>query len=464
MIGQVQVVSPAQGAHEGALDAARWSLVSRIGFRFVFSYLVLYGLYVLEILWFFLVMVGRHRMPSGFIAPLWHVVVPWFGHHVLHLHSAMDFNQNGSGDTTYEYTLVFCELLLAALATVVWSLFDRKRPHYKRLYAWIRLPVRLLLAAMMFTYGSDKMFMLQFGRLTLADLARPFGEMSPPTLMWNFMAASPVYTIFAGCVETLGGILLLFPQTVALGAIVVLGAMTNVVFMDLSYDVGVKALSAHFALFALFLLADRMKPLADLLIFNRSTQAVPCIPLARCKWIDLAAQLSVPVLGTFLLFFFMFFGYRAYGRVQARAADRSPLYGIWDIDSFTVNGQSSGPLLTPKIRDVLQIPAESERWQRLVFEDNKTAVILLKNKQGAQLLDTVQVKVDPQKGSILFTDDRDSAWKCTLDFQRANPSRLAIQGEINGSPVSIALHLEDDSRFLLRNRGVHWIIEQNNFN
>src|SRR6185437_4466925 len=242
-----------------------------------------------------LLAVGGNK-PVEFISPLWHVVVPWFGHHVLHLHSALSFDQNGSGDTSYEYTLVLCELLLAAFATLVWSLLDRKRPHYRRLHAWIQLPVRLLLAAMMFSYGVDKIFLLQFGRLSLADLIRPFGELSPPTLMWRFMAASSVYTIFAGAVETLGGILLLIPQTVTLGALVVIGAMTNVVLMDLSYDIGVKLLSAHFAFLALFLIADRLKPLLGWLVFNRPVQPISCFPLARRKWLYRSAHLSVPIL------------------------------------------------------------------------------------------------------------------------------------------------------------------------
>src|SRR5438874_440146 len=116
MMEQVQV-APAGLVFEREIDPVPWKLVHCIAFRFVFSYLVLYCLYVLEILWVFLDLEARHTMPSGLIAPLWHIAVPWFGHHILHLRSAMDFTQNGSGDSSYEYTLVLCELLLAALAT-----------------------------------------------------------------------------------------------------------------------------------------------------------------------------------------------------------------------------------------------------------------------------------------------------------------------------------------------------------
>jgi len=440
MMEHVQVAFPAGPVLEREIDPARWSLAHRIVFRFVFSYLALYCLYVLEILWIFIVLDTHHTMTGGFVAPLWHIVVPWFGHHILHLRSAMDFNQNGSGDTSYEYTLVLFELLLAALATVVWSLLDRHRLDYRRLYAWIRLPVRLLLAGMMFSYGSEKIFLLQFGHLSLADLSRTFGEMSPPTLMWDFMAASSVYTIFTGCVEVLGGILLLIPQTVTIGALVLFAAMTNVVIMDLSYDVGVKLLSGHFALLAMFLLLDHAKPLAGLLFLNRPAQPVRYPPFARRRAFNIAAQLLVPVLGGLLLVFFMYSAQGAYGRQRAKMSNRSPLFGIWDVDRFDTSERPRGALFTAKISDALQLSSSKDQWQRLVLEDSQSAVILLKDQHGAQVLDTVNVKLDLNSGFIHLTDDADSAWKCDLKFQQPEPTHLFLQGTVNSSSVSITLH------------------------
>jgi hypothetical protein len=160
----------------------------------------------------------------------------------------------------------------------------------------------------------------------------------------------------------------------------------------------------------------------------------------------------------------MFFAYRGYGRLQARTTDRGPLYGIWDIDEFTMTRQTPSALLTARIVDSLQLPSGGEKWQRLIFEGSRSAVIVFRNQKGAEVFDRVGLKLDAQKGTILFTDDRDGAWKCDLNFQRLEPARLSIQGSVNGSPVSITLHRQDDSRFLLRDRGVHWIIEQNNFN
>ena len=57
--------------------------------------------------------------------------------------------RGGGGDITADYVLMFCHLVLAAAAAAVWSLLDRKRPGYPRLYAWLRVSVCFYLAAQM---------------------------------------------------------------------------------------------------------------------------------------------------------------------------------------------------------------------------------------------------------------------------------------------------------------------------
>ena len=53
------------------------------------------------------------------------------------------------------------------------------------------------------------------------------------------------YEIFAGCAETLGGILLLTPRTTTLGALVCLADMIQVFMLNMTYDVPVKLFSFH---------------------------------------------------------------------------------------------------------------------------------------------------------------------------------------------------------------------------
>lgn len=89
--------------------------------------------------------------------PLWHRVVPWVGVHVLHLSYAVKVLPNGSGDTTFNYVQVLCYLILAVVATAIWSVLDRKRTSYEKVYSWLKLYVRLVLGAALISYGATKL-------------------------------------------------------------------------------------------------------------------------------------------------------------------------------------------------------------------------------------------------------------------------------------------------------------------
>ena len=103
----------------------RWHVTTRIAFRFAFSYFVLYNIpFPVEYLPFTTTLIQKYT-------DLWQAIVPWVGKHILHLSYDITVFQNGSGDTTYNYVQVLCFFALAALATVIWSVLDRRRLSYE---------------------------------------------------------------------------------------------------------------------------------------------------------------------------------------------------------------------------------------------------------------------------------------------------------------------------------------------
>jgi len=181
---------------------------------------MLYSLYTYDGLLTFLRFMVTGKFSDGFLDPVAHHIVPWAAKYLLHLPKDITVFSNGSGDTTYDWVLVLCELVLALAAAAVWSALDGKRPDYRRLHAWLRLLVRLELASEMLLYGFDKVFTRQFGDLTIGRLVVPFGSLTPFGLLWAFMAASKGYTIFSGLAEVLGGVLILIPRLTSLGALI----------------------------------------------------------------------------------------------------------------------------------------------------------------------------------------------------------------------------------------------------
>ncbi len=86
----------------------------------------------------------------------------------------------------------------------------------------------------------------------------------------TFMGTSRTYTNFSGWMEVIAALLLIWRRTATLGGLVAAGVMTNVLMLNLCYDVPVKQYSAHLLLMSIFVSLHDWRALFDLLIRNRS--------------------------------------------------------------------------------------------------------------------------------------------------------------------------------------------------
>jgi hypothetical protein len=94
---------------------------------------------------------------------MWFSVASWLGNRVLHLPPAPSRAATFLLiDNTNGYVELLCFLVLAMLATIVWTLLDRKRSDYRTLHEWLRIYVRYALGFTMLGYGMDKVLALQF--------------------------------------------------------------------------------------------------------------------------------------------------------------------------------------------------------------------------------------------------------------------------------------------------------------
>ena len=264
-----QLLQDAQLVTERA--PGKWSLATRVGFRFVFSYFFLYiapgpvG------------SLGLNEKPGSyhaFFGGIWHQIVPWVGRSILGLQGDLREIPTGSGDQLYDYVLILCIFTMALLATVIWSVLDRRRSNYEQLYQWLRLFMRLTLAATMMLYGMSKLFPMQFDPVQLGTVVDPLGHLSPMGLLWNFMGYSRVYSFFGGAGEMLGGILLIVPRFSTLGALVSFAVLSNVLMLNFCYDVPRKILTTHLVLIAIFLVLPDLK---------RTRESLPAEPHGRTR-------------------------------------------------------------------------------------------------------------------------------------------------------------------------------------
>jgi uncharacterized membrane protein YphA (DoxX/SURF4 family) len=420
---------------------AQWSFAQRVAFRFCFVYLGLYCLGTQIFGGLFLIPKVEVTDPAS----LWPMrqIIFWTAAHIFHAKLPLIYADSGSGDKTFDWVFVFCLLVIAALATGTWSALDRKRGNYATLYKWFRLVIRFALASEMILYGLDKVIPLQMPFPYLTRLLEPFHAFSPMGVLWSSIGASPAYEIFAGCAETLGGILLIFPRTAMLGALVSLADLTQVFMLNMTYDVPVKLFSFHLLLMAVFLLAPEFERLVDFFLRNRtagpSTQA-ELFQTRRANRIALAAQI---VFGVWLIGMNVYSnwdGWHTYGGGRTK----SPLYGIWNVAELSIDGQVRSPLL-----------GDYDRWRRVVFD--------FPERVSFQRMDESFVgygaAINTNEKTIALTNNSDKNWKGNLTFQRVAEDQLILDGSMDSHTIHMKLQFVDHKKFLLVSRGFHWIQE-----
>lgn len=407
-----------------------WSSLKRLFFRFMFAYLLLY-----------ILPFPFRGIPFLENLSLWKRIVPWVGERVFYVTST--YHVSGSGDTTYHYVQVFCYLVVAVAAAIIWTLLDSQRSCYTRLLGWLKVYVRFYLAVAMVQYGAFKVIKTQFPEPSPSRLLQSIGDMSPMGLVWTFMGASQSYTVFTGAAEMLGGLLLIARRTTLLGALICAGVMSNVVMLNFSYDVPVKLFSLHLLAMSLLVAASDLRRLANMFVFNRGVEPVELPRLFEKPWLHRAALVLRTVVIVGVAGLTVFSSWQA-GKAYRDPASKLPLYGIWKVDQFKIAGEDRPPLLT-----------DSVRWRHVIFDHAGTMIIQsMSDSRKYYLLD-----LDSNKKLLALTTPDDPSWKSDISYRQPEPGLLELEGMFDGRTTWASLRRIDESNFLLINRGFHWINE-----
>jgi hypothetical protein len=420
-----------------------WGPVKKLLFRFAFVYLVLYNIPSL--------LGYLHLDPiDAWYSRIWRPLVPWVAKHVFNVIITAD----GGGDSVFTYVQLFCFLVIAIAAALIWTLLDRKRrsdpndrndPNDARLYEWLRVYVRFVLAVTMIEYGAWKVFPSQFMAPAADRLMQPLGDSTRMQLLWTFMGSSVAYTVFTGLAELVGGLLLTLRRTTLLGALICIGALSNVVMLNFSYDVTVKQLSTHLLLMAVFLAAPDLRRLANVLVLNRSAEPEEVRPLFQRKGL---ARTAAACATAFILVetgALLYGSYRDLVDYGSEAASKSPLYGMWTVEEMVVDGKIRPPLFT-----------DAKRWRRMFFTTPGRLVIQLMSDAHERY----NLVHDETKRTLILSRRGDPNSKTTLVYRQPQPDVLFVEGPFDGHNVQARLRRTKPPKFLLVTRGFHWIIDR----
>lgn len=420
----------------------RWHPLTRVAFRFSFVYFGLFCLLFAQILFVFTGPAGR-LLPDT--AVIWQMILlaplfNWVGRLVFGADATLRVD-SGSGDQAAIWVMVFMVLVIAVVATSIWTALDRRRTDYARLSAWFLTFIRLCLGGQMLFYGMAKLIPTQMPEPPLSALLQPFGELSPASVLWLQVGSSPPYEMVLGAAEVLGGVLLFAPRTATLGTLISLVSMIQVFVLNMTFDVPVKILSFHLLLLGGVLIAPQVHRLADVFVFQRATEPTTqplLFDTPRHNRTAAAVQVGI---GIWVLAGTALSSWTAWSEYGG-GAPKPELYGMWVVTEFTRDGTAAPALLS-----------DENRWQRLVFETPEAATV--QHLDGRLEQAGAQVDVDARTLTLIGPD----APLGSFTFVQSAPDRLALTGTLDGAPVSVALELEDPARFTLLNRGFHWVQE-----
>jgi len=410
-----------------------WSAPERLAFRFAFCY---FGLYLFPS--------PQGAVPgTGLLAEgwegCWARVVPWAAAHLLGISGPVKEPDSGSGDTTFRWVQAAVVLVASLLATLVWSLLDRRRMEYRRLDRAFRVYVRYGLGFTMLAYGVVKVVPYgQFPPPNTARLLQPFGDATPMGLLWTFMGASPGYAGLCGLVEMVAGTLLLFRRTALLGALLSAGAMANVAALNFCYDVPVKLFSSHLLLLSLFLLLPDAGRLARLFLWNQPVAPeVEPAPIASpwgrrlaaaAPWLLLAAWVALT-------------GKEAREAAAFRGDPASyRLTGLWTVEEATWQEPP---------------PGTEGAWRRVAIPGRQALAIQLHDDTMRRFFTTY----DAARSTLKLTPRDAPEEKSTLTVRQPDADHLVLEGPVRGRSVVARLRRSPEPPYRLLSRPFRWVTE-----
>ena len=430
-------------------NAADWSSVRKILFRFFCIYLALQ----MTEWWLSLPLIS-------YLSQFYFDIIDWLVHfsndHFFHLRKVLVYPA-GSGDTSYSWANLWLYIFIAIAGCIIWSLADRKRTNYEKLNYWLCLCVRYYIALIAFTYGILKIFVLQMPFPNQSQLATPLGDYLPMRLSWMFLGYSTTYQVFSGFMETLVGILLLYRKTTTLGVFFATAVFTNVMMLNLSYDIPVKIFSMSMVVACLFLLVSEYERMLCFFVLNKAANTCSIYHFAyQKKWMRVARTILKIIFIMLAVVMPFYNNWQAY-KSNADQPETKPIKsGAYNVVVFAVNSDTILPLLYDTLR-----------WQDVVFEKDgsgsiKTAdtIFAQRYKRGyfnvtADTADHILNFKKKQRDSTMY-----SGIILSMRYQLQDSNTIRLWGKEKNDSLYVLLK-RSNRHYQLAEKQFHWLSEYN---
>jgi len=131
--------------------------------------------------------------------------------------------------------------------------------------------------------------------------------------------------------------------------------------------------------------------------------------------------------------------YQSYDQRRNFIVQRSSLYGVWDVEEFSF----------------AQPAASAPRWRRMIFDSPGRIGV----QTDANPYERFGLQLDEEKRTLTLRKRDDPGWNTVLTYEQVSPEVITLSGALNGSEMTARLHRSGERKFLLTDRGFHWINE-----
>ncbi len=309
-----------------------------------------------------------------------------------------------------------------------------------RLSTGLRLLLRAALALPMIGSGISRLIPVQMPPLRPLDLLQRLGELTQGELLRTLIGGSPIFQAFTGLAALLGGVLLLFPRTTLLGALICAANLAMAVTLAVCYDLPSTLWVSCLFVLSLLLVAPDLRRLVDLFILDRAVEPAE-VPPTVGGWPDRLLLL----LGVGVIAWGAAVSVPRFGQLHP---PKPPLYGSWTVEELTVDGEES---------------ADPQGWRRAVFQDPGALDVELRiGSRKRYVLDLDMV------GKTMTLEGRwtPSPWgegdridrRARFTFQEPEEGVLVLEGHLDGRRTRAKLR-----RVLLSSPWYHWITDESRY-
>lgn len=425
-----------------------WPLWQRIIFRFVCIYFLLY-----TAPWTWIELIPGLDAVTAYYYQFADWLVNAANKYVFHTYKEL-VPLNGSGDTSYGWIQLQLFLLIALAGTVIWSLAANKVTQHNRMAWWFKTILRYYVIMFCFSYGFIKLFHMQMPFPGNSLMATQVGDLLPMRLSWIYMGYSHQYQFFAGAMEVLAGLLLLFRRTATAGTLLAAGVFLNVALMNTSYDIPVKLFSQHLFIACLVLLAFEYKRLFSFFTNSNTPAGNMYAVQFPAKWMRVTGWVCKIVFVVFVVLVGFFKLYSENRNMKVSKATPPFEKGMYDITVFVKNGDTIPALVTDTLR-----------WKDMAIDDarggsiNTTDTMFwLRYHRGY-----FKYKADDSAHTVTFSR---SSWQMdmtelfTLDYKILDTGTIMLHGAIRRDSVTVILK-KSNRHFQLEEKQFHWLSEYN---